>query len=100
MNLLHSVLKSFFFFLTKNLWSNKSPKQLPYFQTVFHLTRPTDNFRKTDRAINKTINEASSFVFEKEAKLNHVLAQIYLNKKVTGEKTKETKAKIKNFYSV
>jgi len=27
--------------------------------------------------------------------LNHVLAQIYLNKKVTGVKTKETKAKIK-----
>lgn len=60
-----------------------------------NLTGPTDNFRKTDREIISRINEAADFVFEKEANLNHVLAQIYLNKKVIGEKTKETKAKIK-----
>lgn len=60
-----------------------------------NLTGPTDNFRKTDREIITKINEVASFVFEKEPNLNHVLAQIYLNKKVTGDKPKETKAKIK-----
>lgn len=60
-----------------------------------NLTGPTDNFRKTDKEIIEKINEAANFVFEKEAKLNHVLAQIYLNKKVIGVKQKETKAKIK-----
>lgn len=60
-----------------------------------NLTGPTDNFRKSDREIISRINEAASFVFEKQANLNHVLAQIYLNKKITGEKTRETKAKIK-----
>lgn len=60
-----------------------------------NLTGPTDNFRKTDREIITKINEAASFVFEREPSLNHVLAQIYLNKKVTGNKPKETKAKIK-----
>ena len=60
-----------------------------------NLTGPTDNFRKTDREIITKINEAANFVFEKEAKLNHVLAQIYLNKKIIGDKPKETKAKIK-----
>ncbi len=60
-----------------------------------NLTGPTDNFRKTDRKINRVINDAAHFVFEIEPQLNHVLAQIYLNKKVSGEKPKETKAKIK-----
>ena len=60
-----------------------------------NLTGPTDNFRKTDREIITKLNEAASFVFKKESNLNHVLAQIYLNKKVTGDKLKETKAKIK-----
>lgn len=60
-----------------------------------NLTGPTDNFRTTDREIISKINEAANFVFEKKANLNHVLAQIYLNKKVIGEKTKESKAKIK-----
>lgn len=60
-----------------------------------NLTGPTDNFRKTDREIITKINEAANLVFDKEPNLNHVLAQIYLNKKVTGDKPKETKAKIK-----
>ncbi|MEO1260985.1 MAG: hypothetical protein AAFZ15_19450 [Bacteroidota bacterium] len=60
-----------------------------------NLTGPTDNFRETDREINARINEAANLVFEKEPKLNHVLAQIYLNKREVGEKIKETKAKIK-----
>lgn len=61
-----------------------------------NLTGPTDNFRKTDREVIHTLNDAAKYVFEKEAKLNHVLAQIYHNKKTTtGTKIKETKAKIK-----
>lgn len=58
-----------------------------------NLTGPTDNFRKTDTHIITCINEAVKFDFEQETNLNHVLAQIYLNKK--NELTsKEVKAKI------
>ncbi len=60
-----------------------------------NLTGPTDNFRETDHKIIKTLNEAAKYVFEKETSLNHVLAQIYQNKKTTGIKVKEKKAKIK-----
>lgn len=60
-----------------------------------NLTGPTDNFRATDHKIMQALNEAANNVFEKKAKLNHVLAQVYENKKTTGAKTKETKAKIK-----
>lgn len=60
-----------------------------------NLTGPTDNFRATDHKIMQALNEAANSVFEKEAKLNHVLAQVYENKKTTGAKVKETKAKIK-----
>jgi hypothetical protein len=55
---------------------------------------PTDNFRETDRYIMKTMNEAAKFVFEQETNLNHVLAQIYENKKNPVNLAKESKAKI------
>jgi len=58
-----------------------------------NLTGPTDNFRETDNLIVNSINEAVKFDFEKETELNHVLAQIYLNKK--KDNLKEVKAKIK-----
>jgi hypothetical protein len=54
---------------------------------------PTDNFRETDRQIMKIMNEAVKTVFEKETPLNHILAQIYENKK-NPDTTKESKAKI------
>lgn len=67
----------------------------------YHLLRcssnfsgPTDNFRETDRKILNDLNDAVKFVFEKEVSLNHVLAQIYENKKKETNH-KETKAKIK-----
>lgn len=60
-----------------------------------NLTGPTDNFRTSDREIIARINEAANSVFEQAAQLNHVLAQIYLNKKTSGDRPKETKAKIK-----
>ena len=71
-------------------------------QLHFHLLRcssnlsgPTDNFRKTDQSIIKKLNAAAASVFEDPTDLNHVLAQIYENRKDVGEKAKERKAKIK-----
>jgi hypothetical protein len=60
-----------------------------------NLTGPTDNFRKTDHFIINKLNEVAEQVFEDKSSLNHVLAQIYENKKVEGPKNKEIKAKIK-----
>lgn len=69
-------------------------------QFRFHLLRcssnlsgPTDNFREADRSIINSLNHAASTVFEKPTSLNHVLAQIYQNKKRPDNK--ERKAKIK-----
>lgn len=68
---------------------------------TYHLLRcssnfsgPSDNFRATDRKIVKALNDAASYVFEQATSLNHVLAQIYENKKQTDHGAKETKAKI------
>lgn len=58
-----------------------------------NLTGPTDNFRSTDYKIIHLLNDAANYVFEKETKLNHVLVQIYENKK--KENQKEIKSKIK-----
>jgi hypothetical protein len=54
---------------------------------------PTENFRDTDIEVMQAMNEAASYIFEKQTHLNHVLAQIYENKK--EENSKEKKAKIK-----
>ena len=68
----------------------------------FHLLRcssnftgPTDNFRATDHLIIHKLNECVKYIFEKEIKFNHVLAQIYENTKKSEENKKERKAKIK-----
>ncbi len=58
-----------------------------------NLTGPTDNFRATDHKIIRCLNREIKYVFEKETRLNHVLAQIYENKK--GDNQKEVKSKIK-----
>lgn len=65
----------------------------------FHLLRcssnlsgPSENFRETDREIVNKVNHISSYFFEQETKLNHVLAQIYHN---FYEDKKPKKAKIK-----
>lgn len=63
-----------------------------------NLSGPTDNFRDVDSKIMEAINEAANSVFEEETTLNHVLAQIYENKKKVGIDAKEngeSKAKIK-----
>ena len=59
-----------------------------------NLTGATANFRITDEYIIKCLNKAVSQTFEIETKLNHVLAQIYENKKVQTNANKEVKAKI------
>ncbi len=60
-----------------------------------NLSGATDNFRETDRFVMKAINEAAQSVFEQETSINHVLAQIYENKKKSDTQPKDTKAKIK-----
>ena len=60
-----------------------------------NLTGATDNFRKTDNEIVDAVNDVVQFDFEKETKLNHILAQIYYNRMKSDNSTKELKAKIK-----
>ncbi|MBE8725770.1 hypothetical protein [Flavobacterium hungaricum] len=60
-----------------------------------NFTGPTDNFRSADHFIINTLNDAITHTFEKETKLNHVLAQIYENKIKSAENAKEVKSKIK-----
>jgi hypothetical protein len=60
-----------------------------------NLSGPTDNFRTTDQQIIKALNTAAASVFEEKTSLNHVLAQIYENRKDADERAKERKAKIK-----
>lgn len=60
-----------------------------------NFTGPTDNFRHTDHVIINSLNEAITYTFENETKLNHVLVQIYENKTKTADNAKEVKSKIK-----
>lgn len=66
----------------------------------FHLLRcssnlsgATDNFRSADTTIVKRLNELIQFDFQETIELNHVLAQIYENRR--AENGKEFKSKIK-----
>lgn len=60
-----------------------------------NLTGPTDNFRTTDHQIINLLNDYVRYVFEYETELNHVLVQIYENRKKTIGTEKEVKSKIK-----
>ena len=60
-----------------------------------NFTGPTDNFRETDHFIIDTLNDSVKYCFEKETKLNHVLAQVYENKRKNEENSKDVKSKIK-----
>ncbi|MGJ8759411.1 MAG: hypothetical protein ACSHXA_02640 [Polaribacter sp.] len=77
--------------------SDKNEEQLHFklLRCSSNLTGPTDNFRATDAHIVNTINEAVQFDFDKNTELNHVLAQIYENKKKDKDHPKDVKAKIK-----
>lgn len=70
-------------------------------ETHFHLLRcstnfsgPSVNFGVTDAQIVDALNKEAAVIFENQAPLNHVLAQIYHNTAAT-EDQKQTKAKIK-----
>lgn len=79
--------------VTKTITKDKNEKlNFNLLRCSTNLTGSTDNFRKTDNKIIDSLNETIKFDFEKRAKLNHVLAQIYENKINNG---KEVKAKIK-----
>ena len=59
-----------------------------------NLSGPSDNFRDTDRKIITAINDAARCVFEIGTNINHVLAQVYENKKMPDKGGREVKAKI------
>lgn len=60
-----------------------------------NLSGPTEDFREVDTAIVESLNHEASFIFDGNASLNHVLAQIYPNTPAT-ETQKQTKAAIKS----
>ena len=58
-----------------------------------NLSGPTENFRANDRYIVDALNQEAAFIFQNQAPLNHVLAQIYHNTPAAAAK-KQSKAKI------
>jgi hypothetical protein len=58
-----------------------------------NLSGPTENFRATDSYIVNALNQEAGFIFQNQAPLNHVLAQIYHNTPATAAQ-KQSKAKI------
>jgi len=60
-----------------------------------NLSGPTDNFRATDHRIVNSINEGIKNCFKQTVLVNHILAQVYQNKKIISHNNREIKAKIK-----
>jgi hypothetical protein len=58
-----------------------------------NLAGPTENFRASDRHIVEALNREAAFIFEDQAPLNHILAQIYHNTPA-ADAQKQAKAKI------
>lgn len=58
-----------------------------------NLSGPTEGFRPTDTGIVEALNREAATIFQDQAPLNHVLAQIYHNTHATAER-KQSKAKI------
>jgi hypothetical protein len=58
-----------------------------------NLSGPTENFRATDRRIVDALNQEAAFIFQNQAPLNHVLAQIYHNTPAADAR-KQSKARI------
>ncbi|MEP2278343.1 hypothetical protein [Maribacter sp.] len=80
-------------YLSKVIKDEKDALHFNLLRCSSNLTGPTDNLRKTDIQILNALNQAIKFDFEKKTELNHILAQIYLNKK-NDLNLKEVKAKI------
>jgi hypothetical protein len=61
-----------------------------------NLSGPTENFTYTDNLIVQSVNLIGEKFFLVKQEVNHVLAQVYENKKIfSDDKTSERKAKIK-----
>jgi hypothetical protein len=58
-----------------------------------NLSGPTENFGSIDRHIVDALNQEAAFIFQNQAPLNHVLAQIYHNTPAAAAQ-KQSKAKI------
>ena len=58
-----------------------------------NLSGPTENFRAHDRRVVEALNQEAAFIFQNQAPLNHVLAQIYHNTPAGAER-KQSKARI------
>jgi hypothetical protein len=58
-----------------------------------NLSGPTENFGSNDRHIVDALNQEAAFIFQNQAPLNHVLAQIYHNTPAAATQ-KQSKAKI------
>lgn len=58
-----------------------------------NLSGPTENFRSNDTRIVDALNQEAAFIFQNQAPLNHVLAQIYHNTPA-ADAQKQSKAKI------
>ncbi len=58
-----------------------------------NLSGPTDNFRAHDRYLVDALNQEAAYLFERQAPLNHVLAQVYNNTPATAAR-RQKKAKI------
>lgn len=81
--------------IEKSIEENQEALNFRLLRCSSNLTGPTENFRATDHYINKLVNQLIKYDFEVETDLNHVLAQIYVNKKKEGNNGKELKARIK-----
>lgn len=64
----------------------------------FHLMRcssnlsgPTDNFRETDWRVIEAVNASAASLFEREVELNHVLAQVYTNRRLGNQKQQKAR---------
>lgn len=81
--------------IVKEIHNNTEILNFRLLRCSSNFTGPTDNLRVTDHLIINKLNECIKYVFEKETKLNHVLAQIYENTKKSEQSQREIKAKIK-----
>lgn len=81
--------------IEKSIEENQEALNFRLLRCSSNLTGPTENFRATDLFIKNIVNQLIKYDFEVGIDLNHVLAQIYVNKKKEGNNGKELKARIK-----
>ena len=72
----------------ERIYENSDDLQFNLLRCSSNLDGPTDNFRDTDNEIINKVNGLAKSFFKNPAELNHVLAQIYENKKDENKKAK------------